>query len=164
MKINFFVNEVNISQATPFFDRIIKAYKMALKTIRQKGKRLEINITFLNNAEIQAINNFHRNIDKPTDVLSFPLLEINGKKLCKKNFPSDYNSETKTILIGDVFISLEKAFEQAKQFNHSLLREVVFLAVHGLLHCLGFDHETKDDEKIMFHLQDYILNRCGVKR
>lgn len=164
MKINFFVNEINITEATPFFERIIKAYKIALKTLKQRGPNLEINITFLNNEEIREINKNHRNIDKPTDVLSFPLLEIAGKKICKKNFPSDYNGETKTILLGDIFISLERAMEQAKQFNHSLIREVVFLALHGLLHCLGFDHEEKEDEKVMFYLQDFILNKCGVKR
>lgn len=164
MRINFYVIEENIGNVTSFFDNIIKTYKFASKEAKQKHKKLEVNITFTTNKEIQQINQEKRNIDKPTDVLSFPMLEVKGQKINKRNFKQDYNKETKTIFIGDIVISVEKAKEQALKYGHSVNREIVFLALHGLLHCYGFEHETEKDEKIMFAMQNYILNKCGIKR
>lgn len=101
-------------------------------------------IVFVNNKEIKKLNKDFRNVNKVTDVLSFPSGE------------EDY--------LGDVVISLKKAFKQAKTYKHSINREVAFLAVHGYLHLLGYDHETKEDEQVMFNKQEEILNNAGIKR
>lgn len=164
MKINFYVSEIDISKVTKYFDVILKSYKTACRAIKQKHKHLEMNLTFTTDAEIKKLNKSQRGIDKATDVLSFPMLEISNKKINKKNYPNDYDCVTKTINLGDIFISLDTAKKQAETFGHSLTREITFLALHGLLHCFGFDHENEKDEKVMFSLQEFVLNKCGVKR
>ena len=104
----------------------------------------------------------HRGIDKATDVLSFPLIEyVNGEPEIQ---PGDIDPDSGRIFLGDIIISVEKAFEQAQNYGHSMERELSFLAVHGILHLLGYDHETETDEKIMFSLQEDILNETGLIR
>jgi probable rRNA maturation factor len=118
----------------------------------QIGSRLkfepntEISITFVNNREIRKFNKKYRKIDKPTDVLSFP-------------FDNSFNLPVK--VLGDVIISTEKAELQAEEYGHSLNREIAFLMVHGILHLLGYDHETPEQEKEMFSLQKELLH--GIK-
>ncbi len=164
MRINFYVDSLDISKVTPYFDNIIKIYKLAAKTAGQKHRKLEVNVTFLTDEEIHVINREKRDVNKPTDVLSFPMLEVAGKKINKKNFPTDYNEEAKTFFIGDVLISLDRAKLQAEEFGHSEMREVCFLAVHGLLHLLGYDHEKEVDEKLMRATEEYVLIKSGFKR
>ena len=87
------------------------------------------------------------------DLINFKDVDITG---------ISYNSNTTKK--GDIFICLDKAKEQAKEYGHSIIREVAFLSVHGYLHLCGFDHQTKEDERIMFAKQDDILNKAGIKR
>lgn len=164
MRINFYVESLDISKVTSYFDDIIKIYKLASKTAGQKHRKLEVNVTFLTDEEIHIINREKRGVDKPTDVLSFPMLEVAGKKVNKKNFPTDYNEQSKTFFIGDVLISLDRAKLQAEEFGHSEMREVCFLAVHGLLHLLGYDHEKEVDEKLMRATEEFVLTKSGFKR
>ena len=114
---------------------------------------VEISLSIVNNEEIRQINALHRNIDKETDVLSFPLLDDFD------NIPNDF-----IIALGDIIISIEKASLQAKEYGHSLERELCFLTVHSMLHLLGYDHMTKDEEEIMFKKQDIILDSLNIKR
>jgi len=122
----------------------------------------EVSISFVDNNEIKELNRQYRNIDAPTDVLSFPLLE----------FERNGNNEPviKDVLIdaeisfGDIVISTEKVTEQAKEYGHSQERELAFLLVHGMLHLLGYDHIQESDEKIMFKKQEEILNLLNIKR
>lgn len=109
-----------------------------------------ISVTFVDNKTIHKINKEYRDIDRPTDVISFAFLdnEINKEAILKS---SDI------VVLGDIYISIDKAKEQAIEYGHSLERELSFLFVHGLLHLLGYDHMNEDDEKIMFKLQDEIL-------
>ena len=107
------------------------------------------NVIFINNDEIHSINKEYRNIDRETDVISFAFLDNEDRE-------KEYKSGMPVIL-GDIYISLDKANEQAKEYGHSLKRELCFLFVHGLLHLLGYDHMKKEDEDIMFPLQDKIL-------
>ncbi len=108
----------------------------------------EVNLVSL--AKIQNINNTYRNIDKVTDVISFA-------------FEDDVDNIFSTPrILGEIFICIDKAKEQAKEYNHSFLREVSFLFVHGLLHLLGYDHMKKEDEVIMFKLQDEILDPLNL--
>ncbi|MCR5231225.1 MAG: rRNA maturation RNase YbeY [Acholeplasmatales bacterium] len=142
MKVNFF-NQTN--QNIREYEKVIKN---VFKTIELKK---EFNIIFVDLAEIQRINKEFRHIDKPTDVISFALCD-----------DEEYDKNQKEL--GDIFICIEKAFAQAAEYGHSKEREFAFLAVHGYLHLCGFDHQTKEEEKIMFEKQDEILNKAGITR
>ena len=108
---------------------------------------IEFSVIIVNNEDIHRINKEYRNIDKVTDVITFALEDEEDSI-----FMEEVNA------IGDIYISLDKAKEQAKLYNHSLNRELCFLAVHGYLHLLGYDHMTKEDEVVMFSKQKEILN------
>ena len=117
-----------------------------------------ISVSIVDNDYIHQINKTYRNIDRETDVISFAFLdnEKNKTQIMKSN---------NVVSLGDIYISLEKAKEQANNYGHSLDRELLFLFTHGLLHLLGYDHMTKEDENIMFSLQDKILSNIkGAER
>ena len=110
------------------------------------------NIIIVDKEKIQEINKTYRNIDRVTDVISFALED------------DDSFIKTDFRVLGDIYICLDKAKEQAKDYGHSLKREISFLTIHGLLHLLGYDHMTEEEEKEMFGLQEMILNEYGLKR
>ena len=141
MKINFF-NETNLN---------IREYERAIKSVfKTINSKKEFNVIFVDEAEIKRINNEFRHIDKVTDVISFALI--------------DDNEIVQTNELGDVFICVQKAKSQAAEYGHSERREFAFLAVHGYLHLCGYDHQTKEEEKVMFDLQEKILEGAGIKR
>ena len=109
-------------------------------------------VTIVNNEQIHEINRDYRNVDRPTDVISFAFLDDKNEIQPKDGSP---------ISLGEIIVSFEKAEEQAKEYGHSLNREMSFLFVHGMLHLLGYDHMNKEDETVMFKLQDEILG--GLK-
>ncbi len=109
------------------------------------------NIIIVDNEEIRKINKEYRNKDSVTDVISFALEDVTDIKL-------------EVTVLGDIYISIDKAKEQALEYNHSLLRELSFLTVHGLLHLMGYDHMNDEDEKVMFKLQDLILDELKISR
>ncbi|MBU5466429.1 rRNA maturation RNase YbeY [Virgibacillus sp. MSJ-26] len=117
----------------------------------------EVSVNFVNNQEIQEINRNYRQIDKPTDVISFALLDpVEGDVgIIGGNIP---------LALGDIVISVDKANEQADEYNHSYERELSFLAVHGFLHLLGYDHMNQEDEKEMFEKQELILGEFNLGR
>ncbi|MCR1833872.1 rRNA maturation RNase YbeY [Oceanobacillus caeni] len=119
----------------------------------------EISINFVTNNEIQEINRDYRGKDTPTDVISFAMQESVEGELEIIDEDMDI-PET----LGDIIISIEKAKEQAEEYNHSYERELGFLAVHGLLHLLGYDHMNEQDEKKMFARQEEILGEFGLER
>ena len=108
-------------------------------------------VIIVDNKEIHKINKEYRGIDRPTDVISFALEEN-----------EDY--EVKERLLGDIYISIDKVYEQANEYGHSIKRELFFLVTHGFLHLLGYDHMKKEDEDIMFPLQEKILDNYGIRR
>ncbi|MGM9873638.1 MAG: rRNA maturation RNase YbeY [Bacilli bacterium] len=116
-----------------------------------------VSVSIIDNETIYQLNKDYRHIDRPTDVLSFAFLdsEVDKAKILTSNINYD---------LGEIYISFEKAIEQAKEYNHSLKREICFLFVHGILHLLGFDHMNKEDEEIMFKHQDKILEKEGITR
>lgn len=121
-------------------------------------KTAELSVTFVNNERIQQINAEYRDIDRPTDVISFALEdEVEGEL-------EIIQSPDQPVLLGDIIISIEKAKEQAEEYNHSFMRELGFLAVHGFLHLLGYDHMDEEEEKEMFKRQDVILESYGLDR
>ena len=109
-----------------------------------------LSVTLVNNEFIHNLNRDYRHIDRPTDVISFAFLDGEDNK--DKIFQSQA-----MVVLGEIYISIDKAKEQAASYGHSLERELKFLFVHGLLHLLGYDHMTSEDEKIMFSLQEEIL-------
>ena len=114
-----------------------------------------VSVSLVDNRYIHKINKKYRQIDRPTDVISFAFLDDGNqydKVLHKEGI----------VALGDIYISTEKAIEQAKEYGHSLKRELCFLFTHGLLHLLGYDHMKKEDEEVMFALQDKILDEKGV--
>ena len=114
---------------------------------------LEFNVIIINNEEIHKINKEYRGIDRPTDVISFALEDYKDIK-----YENDYR------VLGDIYISIDKVKEQAKEYGHSEKRELAFLAVHGLLHLLGYDHMEKEDEKVMISKQELILDGYGITK
>ncbi len=117
-----------------------------------KLKNVIFNVIIVSNKKIHEINKKYRKIDKPTDVISFALEDS------KENFTP------KIRMLGDIYISYEKVKSQALEYNHSLVRELCFLAIHGLLHLLGYDHMKKEDEIRMFELQKELLDSYGIKK
>lgn len=122
----------------------------------------EVSVTIVNNEAIREINRETRDIDRPTDVLSFPMLyfDENGDII-----DSDYDMDGDVLVLGDIVISAERAKEQAEEFGHSFRREIAFLTVHSMLHLLGYDHvDDPEGEKIMFRKQEEILDKLGITR
>ena len=140
-------------------DKDIKELKEIKKLLKYackycKLKNVSFNLIIVDNEKIHEINREYRGIDRPTDVISFALEDEKDMIL---------NSDAGRIL-GDIYISLDKCIEQANEYGHSFLRELAFLSVHGLLHLQGYDHMKKEDEEVMFKLQDEILEGYGIRR
>jgi probable rRNA maturation factor len=117
----------------------------------------EVSVTFVDNEKIREINRDYRGKDKATDVISFALEEMGDGEI-------EIVGVDMPPVLGDIIISVPKAREQAEEYGHSLMRELGFLAVHGFLHLLGYDHETEEEEKEMFSKQKQILEEFGLKR
>lgn len=117
----------------------------------------EVSVTIVTNEKIQEINRQYRGIDRPTDVISFALEEMGEGETEVKDCGMPR-------VLGDIIISFQKAEEQATEYGHSVKREIGFLAVHGFLHLLGYDHMEEAEEKIMFDRQRDILNEFGLQR
>jgi probable rRNA maturation factor len=116
----------------------------------------EVSVRFVDNETIHKLNREYRNVDRPTDVLSFPLGE---------GGVYDTNLDTGAKLLGDIVISVPKAMEQAELYNHSLQREIGFLTVHSMLHLLGYDHENGGMEEVrMREKEETVLTKIGLKR
>ena len=112
----------------------------------------EFNVIIVNEEKIHDLNREYRGIDRVTDVISFALEDDKSFNI------EDYR------MLGDIYICLNKVKEQANEYGHSFKRELSFLAIHGLLHLLGYDHMNEDDEKVMFDKQEEVLKRYGIER
>ena len=132
----------------------LEIMKVTFKKLKIKCDPI-VSVSFVNNKYIHSINKKYRQIDRPTDVISFAFLD--------DGYRYDTILYSKGVVaLGDIYISVEKAKEQAIEYGHSLHRELCFLFTHGLLHLLGYDHMKEEDEKKMFGLQDEILKELGV--
>lgn len=132
-------------------------FNIALDQTHTKNN-ITVNITIVGKERIRELNKTYRNVDKTTDVLSFPLND--EYDYCSQEF-KDENVQTD---LGDIVICKSRAIMQAKEYGHSEKREICFLALHGLLHLLGYDHIEKKDEVIMFPLQEKILKKAEIRR
>ena len=144
MKINFY-NETELD--------VKKHIKVIKKVFKQIKSKMFFNLIFVDKDKIQQINRDYRGIDRVTDVITFALME-NPDEIFR-------GAERE---LGDVFICLDRAKEQAEEYRHSMEREIGFLSVHGYLHLMGYDHMTEKDEKVMFELQEEILGIAKLKR
>lgn len=128
----------------------------------------EISVIFIDNNEIKAINKEQRNIDKVTDVLSFPMLEYPKGKVYKDIYFNykfeDMYLDAGKLIIGDIALSLEKAKEQSMEYKHSFIRETMYLTVHSVLHLLGYDHMDENEKKIMRRREEEILKEFDIRR
>ena len=146
MELDFNSFDESLNNYEEIYDNLLK------KTLKHLSLNFEpfISVTIVDNAYIHEINKTYRHIDRPTDVISFAFLDDNPKR-------DELFHSGQMVVLGEIYISFEKAQEQALSYGHSLERELKFLFVHGLLHLLGYDHMKKEDEEIMFRLQDEIL-------
>ncbi len=140
-----------------FWEEIVKKAVRTSLLYENFEQKCEISVSIVTEEEIQKINKTFRNVDSPTDVLSFPQLTFEEGEIVQVN-------EKDEIILGDIIISIERAKKQSEEYGHSLEREIAFLTVHSMLHLLGYDHMQKEEEKEMFFKQEQILQQAGFFR
>ncbi len=128
------------------YSNLFKKISCSAEKLLKLDEDYEISVTFVRSRTIHTINRDYRGIDRPTDVISFAI----------QDDLEDFEEENKDL--GDIFINIDYARKQAKEYGHSYEREICFLFTHGLLHCLGYDHMEEKDAEVMFKLQDEILD------
>lgn len=150
-----------------FVEKLENVISFALKE-EEVSIDCEISMLFVDNEEIREINNETRGIDRATDVLSFPMLDYEDKKVFKEVYKNNNFDITfmdgEELVLGDIVLSLERALEQSKEYNHSFEREACYLVVHSVLHLLGYDHMEDEDKKIMRKREEEILGKLYITR
>lgn len=159
-------NEVN-RELDFDYEEVIKS--VISKTLETENcpYETEVNVLLTGNEEIHEANKEFRGIDRPTDVLSFPMVdyEFPSDFSCVDENPESYiNPETDELLLGDIMISVDKVYEQANEYGHSREREFAFLIAHSMLHLLGYDHIDEEERKVMEEKQEAILDALGITR
>lgn len=150
----YFENHQEKETVTYGMKMLIRRAVEATLAFEEIEENCEVSVTFCDNEEIREINQKFRNIDRATDVLSFPLFDDDGMNA---------HVEELDCMLGDVVLSLERAREQADEFGHSFEREIAFLTVHSILHLLGYDHELSDeDDADMRRRQSEIVDGMGL--
>lgn len=134
-------------------DTMMQAAEYCLDAEQIDTERSEISVTFVSLEEIHELNREYRQVDSPTDVLSFPQFD-----------DLDELPEEGEIMLGDVVICSDRAKEQAEEFGHSFEREIIYLFVHSVLHLLGYDHMEEDEKRIMRRREEEVMERIGLKR
>lgn len=161
MKISY-LNKQKKHRLTRKIKKLIKAAAETTLNYMSFRTDVEISVMLTDNEGIRTLNKMHRDIDRATDVLSFPMFEYDDDgEIIEEEAEFNRHGD---ILLGDIVISLERAKEQADEFGHSFEREVGFLTVHSMLHLLGLDHVTEAQEREMFEFQREILEEMGLKR
>lgn len=145
-------NELDNLDIATFEDLIRDGFKIAAR-LENLSSPWSVSVTFVDDAKIRELNLDYRNRNSATDVLSFPLDDAENSPL--PGVPR---------MLGDIVISLERAIEQAKEYGHSTQREVVFLAVHGFFHLLGYDHQSKGEETVMREKEERVLKELNLGR
>ncbi len=142
---------VQVDEEIKELETVEKVLYSALE--KEKLNNTSFNVIIVDNDYIHELNKNYRNIDRETDVITFALEDEDTLVL-----PGEER------ILGDIYISIEKARSQAEEYGHSLLRELSFLAVHGFYHLLGYDHQTPEEEKVMFGRQEEVLDAYGIRR
>ena len=155
---------INFNKKTEFNNDLVLVYNKVVQLFNLP-ETIQVNLNFVTEKQIQKLNKDTRNIDKVTDVLTYPYIDLKvGEKLKLEDYKFDINIEDGLLTISDIYICLARAEEQAEEFKHSLKREVCFLFCHGLLHTLGYDHIEKQDAEEMEQKQEEILQSLGILR
>lgn len=142
----------------------VRALEEALQGFVETDVPLAIEFVFVNAAEIRRLNRELRDVDKVTDVLSFPALDgIKGERICGADYPYEMDEEGRLVL-GSIAVCCDRAREQAEEYGHSYERELHYLLVHGIMHCLGYDHMTEEEKAEMRAQEEYILTKLGITR
>ncbi len=149
------MNKIEIFNQTEEEVKELETVEKVLYSALEKEhmENTSFNLIIVDNNYIHELNKNYRHIDRETDVITFALEDEDTVII-----PDEER------ILGDVYISLDKAMAQADEYGHSFLREICFLAVHGFYHLLGYDHMTEDDEKVMFAKQEEVLNSYGITR
>ena len=149
-------NEQDICFIEPELELLFQKVLEALLQAEGETGEVEVSLVLVDDKQIQEMNRDYRGIDRPTDVLSFPLREaVEGEE---PKVPVD------DWLLGDIVISMETALRQAEEYGHSLERELGFLLVHGCLHLLGYDHQREEERQVMREKEEAILTSLGLTR
>lgn len=163
-----FCVENEIDAELPF--DIEKTVKMVVEAALDEEKcpyEVEINVLLTDNNGIQEFNREYRGIDRETDVLSFPNVDYN-EPANYENVELDqadyFNPDTEELMLGDIILSVDRVYEQAEQYGHSVLREFSFLVAHSMLHLLGYDHMVPEEASVMEEKQEAILTTLGITR
>jgi len=152
------VNFLEIEENIEYFELIEKVMTTAFLTEKIDKLNLYINVILTNPENIRKANKEYRNIDKETDVLSFPMFEKNEIQEMLKN-----GNDTKDIL-GDIIISISRVEEQAKEYGHSFEREFAYMLVHGFYHLMGYDHMNEEEKQEMRQKEENVLNLLNITR
>lgn len=140
------------------------ALENALEGFVETDVPLAIELSFVGEKEIQRLNRELRGIDKVTDVLSFPALDLErGQAIKKAEYPFEIDEEGR-LLLGSIAVCTKRAREQAEEYKHSYERELHYLIVHGIMHCLGYDHMEENDKAQMREQEEKILTKLGISR
>ena len=149
------------------YEEVIKNVVKRVVDTENCPYEVEVNVLLTNNEEIHEANKDFRNIDRPTDVLSFPMVDY--------DFPADFslvnespegylNPETDELLLGDIMVSVDKVYSQAEEYGHGIKREFAFLIAHSMLHLLGYDHMEDEERVVMEAKQEAVLEALGITR
>ena len=150
---------LDLEENKKYEDIISKVVEQCFKEEKIKNSKLYISITLTTPAHIHEINKQYRNVDKETDVLSFPMFE--KEELDEKIKNQDFEHED---VLGDIVISIERVKGQAQEYGHSFERELAYMLVHGFYHLMGYDHIKEEDKVIMRPKEENVLNKLGIKR
>ena len=151
----YFENDQEKAAITYKLKRLIRMSVEATLAYEEIERDLEVSVTFTDDEGIRRLNRTYRKIDRATDVLSFPLFDFEGE--------GDAMADETCDMLGDIVLSLERAAAQADEFGHSFEREVAFLTVHSMLHLLGYDHETSEEDELdMRRRQTEIMEMLGL--
>jgi len=147
-----------------FPEENVRALENAMRGFVQSDVPLSVEFVFVDGEEIRRLNREMRDTDKVTDVLSFPSMDgIKGEAIYGNQHPYEIDEEG-NLLIGSVVVCCDRAKEQAEEYGHSYERELHYLLVHGIMHCLGYDHMTDEDKAEMREKEEYILAKLGIHR
>lgn len=157
-----YFNENVDEKQKQLFDELF-AYALAIEG--EDYDKLTVNLSFVSDEEIKSVNSEFRNIDKVTDVLSFPFIEREeGKKINNINYPYDVDLTSGELCLGDILICKQVALSQAEEYGHSYDREICYLFVHAIFHLLGYDHMVEEDKVVMREREEKVLSKFNIKK
>lgn len=165
--MTFYV-ENETDKTFPFdMEEVFRKVAQAVFTAENCPYEASVNLLLTNNENIRIYNKEHRQIDKETDVLSFPNLEFEKTgdfSMAEENEADYFDPDSGELILGDIVISVDKAMEQAKEYGHSELREFAFLIAHSMFHLCGYDHMTDEEAAVMEQKQESVLTQLGFTR